>query len=109
MLSTQFLDYQTNFDGIKPDSTGVLSTQGSVRFASDVINATAAIKSFRVSYGIGDYESISVTGASYSNLQFIGSEVSFNLSTQIYDGGGHPHYAEPADSNITVTIIANCE
>jgi len=110
MATIQFLNFTETFAGISPDNTGTLSTTKSVTFQTNVISATAAIQSFRASYGIGNnFYSISVVGASITNLQWSGTTVTFNVSVQIFDGGGSPHYAKPEDSEVIVTVIANCE
>jgi len=83
MATTQFQSVTLqSFQG--PDSSGTMTANGSATFPTNVTAAGVTLQEFGASFGKTDHHVKSLS-ASITNVQFIGTKVSFDAAVQLID------------------------
>lgn len=104
MASVNFKSLTVNLGGLVADGNGKISTTSSTNFLTNVIDAGASIQSWKLSFS--NHHDIKVFGVGIENIQHQGNELSFDIWMQLFDTANK---IIPSDSELIVSVYANCE
>lgn len=104
MATIGFKRVDVNLGGLVPDSNGIVKTECTTTYATNVISAGVSLQSWKVSFS--NHHDIKVLGAGVENVSFDNNTVSFTAWLQMFDT---VNKIVPGDSQLAVLVSTTVE